>query len=56
VEWGMKTYKNEFLDMYKNVQMTMPQNDLFIIIGEEEASIIQLEDGNNVKSAATLFA
>jgi hypothetical protein len=45
VEWGMKIYKNEFVDMYKNVQMTMPQNDLFIFIGEEEVSIIKLEDG-----------
>jgi hypothetical protein len=45
VECGMKIYKNEFVDMYKNVQMTMPQNDLFIIIGEEEVSIIKLEDG-----------
>jgi hypothetical protein len=42
--------------MYKNVQMTMPQNDLFIIIGEDEALITELEDGNNVKSVATLFA
>jgi hypothetical protein len=28
----MKNYKNEFMDMYKNVQMTMPQNDFLLLL------------------------
>lgn len=35
-----KFIKNEFVDMYKNAQITMPQNDFFIIVRKEEALII----------------